>query len=678
MAPRSPRANQSSPPRFSLMDISPVVECGQYPAVGVYGEVIPFGVTAFREGHEPLNAEIHFTDPTGDVWGPFPMQSGDDPDRFEMLFQPHTEGTWSYTITAWANPWENWTRRACIKIPAGLDIDVELVEGAAILQSIATDTQLSLEQSEEINAAVVTLRDTSMPALVRLGAVVDSGILRITQQHPIRQSPTSSGPWPLLIERTRALVGAWYEFFPRSEGASLAAARSGTFASASKRLPHIAAMGFDVVYLPPIHPIGTIHRKGRNDSLTPEKSDPGSPWAIGSDQGGHDCIHPDLGNLSDFKEFVTSARAEGLEIALDLALQAAPDHPWVRAHPEWFTTRADGSIAYAENPPKKYQDIYPLNFDKDPEGLFAEVERIVRFWIDLGVDIFRVDNPHTKPLWVWQRLIHSINASHPGVIFLAEAFTRAPMMRALAEQGFQQSYTYFTWKTSKKDLEEYFRELAGPMSAYMRPNVFTNTPDILHEYLQSGIPAAFAIRATLAATLSPTFGIYSGFELYEHVSLFPGSEEYLDSEKFQYRPRDWDLAQKQGRTMAPYLTQLNFIRRNNAALQSLRSLRFHATDSPEIMAYSKQDHDNIVLVVCSLDPDHEQSTIVHWNMPLLGLEWDSEFSVHDELTMSNYRWDQHTFVRFNPSENVAHIARICSSTNSPVVFSQPKPSGPRA
>jgi starch synthase (maltosyl-transferring) len=668
MVARPFTVDQALHARFTLTDVSPMVECGSFPAAAVRGEVVPFGVTAFREGHDSLSVDIRFTDPTGRESGPFPMHTGHDPDRYEILFQPDTEGLWNFTLTAWGNPWDTWRTRAIIKVPAGLDTDLELTEGAQILQLIANQLLLTADQRSVITSAVTTVMNASLPASVRLAAATDASIMDIVHEHPLRQSPTESGPWPLLVERPRALIGAWYEFFPRSEGASLAPLRSGTFATAAQRLPEIAAMGFDVVYLPPIHPIGVVNRKGPNNTLIAGAQDPGSPWAIGSQDGGHDSIHPDLGTVSDFTKFIKAAQDEGLEIALDLALQAAPDHPWVMDHPEWFTTRADGSIAYAENPPKKYQDIYPLNFDNDPEGLYAEVERVVRYWIDLGVEIFRVDNPHTKPVWVWNRLIHSINATHPRVIFLAEAFTRAPMMRALAQQGFQQSYTYFTWKTTKHDLEEYFTELAGPMSAYMRPNVFTNTPDILHEYLQSGMPAAFAIRATLAATLSPTYGIYSGFELFEHVSLRPGSEEYLDSEKFEYRPRDWDLAHKQGRTLAPYLTELNQIRRNNSALSSLRSLRFHSTDSPDIIAYSKQDHSNIVLVVCTLDPYHEHSTTVHWNMPALGLEWDSEFSVRDELTHASWRWNPHTFVRLNPYENVAHIARISSPITTEFVY----------
>jgi starch synthase (maltosyl-transferring) len=412
------------------------------------------------------------------------------------------------------------------------------------------------------------------------------------------------------------------------------------------------------VYLPPVHPIGTTNRKGPNNTLTPGPDDPGCPWAIGSVAGGHDAVHPDLGTIADFDAFTARAADLGLEVALDLALQASPDHPWVREHPQWFTTRADGTIAYAENPPKKYQDVYPLNFDEDPEGLYAEVERVVRFWMSHRVRIFRVDNPHTKPLWVWDRLISSINATDPDVLFLAEAFTRPPMMRALAEVGFQQSYTYFTWRNSRSELQAYLDDLAGPFAAYMRPNLFANTPDILPEYLQHGGPGAFAIRAVLAATLSPTYGIYSGFELYEHVSLRPGSEEYLDSEKYQYRPRDWAGAAAAGLTLAPLLTLLNRIRGEHPALQDLRSLRFHDCDNPQVIAFSKRDGDDVILVACTLDPYREQEAMIRWEMPTLGLDWDDRFIAHDRLTEQTWTWSRETYVRLGGSGTVAHVVGV--------------------
>jgi starch synthase (maltosyl-transferring) len=458
------------------------------------------------------------------------------------------------------------------------------------------------------------------------------------------------------VDRRRALYGSWYEFFPRSEGAT--ATMSGTFAQAAERLPAIAAMGFDVVYLPPIHPIGEVNRKGANNTLTPAPDDPGSPWAIGSAAGGHDAVHPDLGTLDDFDAFVARTRAEGMEVALDLALQAAPDHPWATAGKPWFLLRADGSIAYAENPPKKYQDIYPMWFDGDPEGISREVLRILHFWMDRGVRIFRVDNPHTKAVRFWDRLLSDVRRTDPDVLFLAEAFTRPPMMRALAEVGFHQSYTYFTWRNEKWELEEYLRFLAHDASAYMRPNFFTNTPDILHAYLQQGGPAAFAIRATLAATMSPTYGIYSGFELYEHVALKPGSEEYLDTEKFSYRPRDYGAAEATGQSLAPYLTQLNTIRRDHPALQQLRDVTFHHVDDAQVICFSKRDGDDIIIVVCTLDPHNARETNVHLDMPALGLDWHESFRVRDLVTDTTYVWREHNFVRLDPFLHCAHIFHV--------------------
>jgi starch synthase (maltosyl-transferring) len=476
------------------------------------------------------------------------------------------------------------------------------------------------------------------------------------------------------VDRRRALFGSWYEFFPRSEGAVAerdtgpkVAPKSGNFRSAAKRLPAIAQMGFDIVYLPPIHPIGTQFRKGRNNTLTPEQYDPGSPWAIGSEDGGHDAIHPDLGTFEDFADFVARARDLGMEIALDLALQCSPDHPWVKEHPEWFNIRADGSIAYAENPPKKYQDIYPLNFDKDPEGIYAEVKRVVRLWMDHGVRIFRVDNPHTKPVNFWERLLADINATDPDVLFLAEAFTRPAMLQTLAKIGFHQSYTYFTWKNSKSDVEDYLGELAHETSHFLRPNLFVNTPDILHEYLQHGGVPAFKIRAVLGALMAPTWGVYSGYELAENVPVRPGSEEYLDSEKYQYKVRDWAAAEREGRSLAPFITQLNLLRRAHPALQELRNLRFHSVDQPDLICFSKRlpgAYDtatrrhgigDVVLAVVNLDPHNTHEATVRLDMPALGLDWQDQFVVNDELSGESYRWGQADYVRLDPHVNPAHI-----------------------
>ena len=470
----------------------------------------------------------------------------------------------------------------------------------------------------------------------------------------------STEKYPIRADRERALSGAWYEFFPRSEGAVKNAdgtITSGTFVSATKRLPAVAAMGFDVLYLPPIHPIGVAHRKGPNNSLTAGPNDPGVPWAIGNSDGGHDAINPELGTMKDFENFVAAAKKAGLEIALDLALQTSPDHPWVKSNPQWFNKRADGTIAYAENPPKKYQDIYPINFDDDYEGIRDEVLRIIRLWVSKGVKIFRVDNPHTKPVHFWQDLLDIVRRESPEVIFLAEAFTAPAMMHALGKAGFHQSYTYFTWRTSKSELTEYGREVAQQTSAFFRPNFWVNTPDINPFHLQSGNPAMFALRAVLASTLTPSWGMYAGYEIYEHRPFKEGGEEYLDSEKYEIKVRDWDGATKKGLTLAPFITQLNAIRKANPALHQLRNLVFHNTESEAIIAYSKREGKNLVLVVVNLDPSFAQGTIVHWDMNALGLE--GTFAVKDLLDGKSFDWSEHQFIQLDPTRPVGKVAHIC-------------------
>ena len=470
----------------------------------------------------------------------------------------------------------------------------------------------------------------------------------------------STEKYPIRADRERALVGAWYEFFPRSEGAVKNAdgtVTSGTFVSAAKRLPAVAAMGFDVLYLPPIHPIGVAHRKGPNNSLTAGPNDPGVPWAIGNSDGGHDAINPALGTMKDFENFAAAAKKAGLEIALDLALQTSPDHPWVKSNPQWFNKRADGTIAYAENPPKKYQDIYPINFDDDYEGIRDEVLRIIRLWVSKGVKIFRVDNPHTKPVHFWQDLLDIVRRESPDVIFLAEAFTAPAMMHALGKAGFHQSYTYFTWRTSKSELTEYGREVAQQTSAFFRPNFWVNTPDINPFHLQSGNPAMFALRAVLASTLTPSWGMYAGYEIYEHRPFKEGGEEYLDSEKYEIKVRDWDGTTKKGLTLAPFITQLNAIRKANPALQQLRNLVFHNTESEAIIAYSKREGKNLILVVVNLDPSFAQGTIVHWDMNALGLE--GTFAVKDLLDGKSFDWSEHQFIQLDPTRPVGKVAHIC-------------------
>src|ERR1700734_2998859 len=479
-------------------------------------------------------------------------------DRYGAEVTVTREGLWHFEVEAWGDPLARWHHDATIKVPLGQDVGLTLADGARLFEraaagiraprsSGAAGKRQAVAAQTVLEDLAVVLCDPSVPALDRLAAPGHEDITQILAAYPLRDLLTRSGRHPVVVHRERALYGSWYEFFPRSEGAVVDVGpgelpKSGTLRTAARRLDAIARMGFDVVYIPPVHPIGTTARKGPNNSLNAAPGDPGSPWAIGSPDGGHDAIHPDLGTLADWDAFVRRATDLGLEVALDLAIQTSPDHPWVSEHPEWFTKRADGSIAYAENPPKKYQDIYPVNFDEDPEGIYAEILRLVRHWMAHGVRIFRVDNPPPKPLPFWERLLREIGRTDPDVLFLAEAFTRPAMMHNLAIIGFHQSYTYFTWRNSAAELTEYLTELTGPAAAFMRPNFFVNTPDILHEYLQHGGPGAFRVRAGLAATLSPTWGVYSGFELGENAPIVPGTEEYLQSEKYQYRPRDWDPA----------------------------------------------------------------------------------------------------------------------------------------
>ena len=649
--------------RIPVLDVSPTVAGGSRPAKAVVDELVPVSALVFRDGQGAVAADVVLADERGREISRTRMSPhADGRDRFTGWIRPTQQGRASFTIEAWADPITTWRHRARIKIDAGVDVELELAEGAVLFER-AIDNAGRRPQVPALQAVVTALRDTTRPVAARLAQALASDVDAELREYSLRDLVSAYGPFPLLVERPRALVGAWYEFFPRSEGAVQrpdGSWQSGTFRTAAERLPAIADMGFDVVYLPPIHPIGRTHRKGPNNSLEAGPHDPGSPWAIGAAEGGHDAIHPDLGTPEDFAHFVQRAHDLGIEVALDLALQCSPDHPWVHTHPNWFTIRADGSIAYAENPPKKYQDIYPLDFDNDAEGLYREILRVVQLWISRGVRIFRVDNPHTKPVAFWERLIAQVNKAHPDVIFLAEAFTRPPMMRVLAEVGFQQSYTYFTWRNDRDGLTEYFRELSSAAAAAMRPNLFVNTPDILHEYLQYGGPAAFAIRATLAATLSPTWGMYAGFELYEHVPVRPGSEEYLDSEKYQYRPRDWAAADASGQTLSPYITRLNAIRRQHAALRGLRTLHFHPTSTDRLIAYSKRDGDDVVLVVVALDPHGVCEGTVTVDAAALGVTPETTLRVDDLLSGETFWWtaSAENFVRLDPRQACAHALHV--------------------
>ena len=653
--------------RIPVMDVMPVVDLGRLPAKATLGEPFPVTAAVFREGHDKLGAEVVLIGPDGGRRPPVRMRpDGDQPDRWIAWVTPDAEGAWTFEVHAWSDPLATWQHDAGLKIPAGVDVDLMFTEGRLLLERLLADLDPSESHARElVQGGLDAATDTSRPVEARLATLEAPDLTEVFHRHPLRELVTVEGPFPAYADRPRALYGSWYEFFPRSEGATrdprTGKVTTGTFQTAAKRLDAVAAMGFDVIYLPPIHPIGQVNRKGPNNTLTPGPDDTGSPWAIGSKDGGHDAIHPDLGTFDDFDAFVERAHDLGLEVALDLALQAAPDHPWAKSHPEWFTTRADGTIAYAENPPKKYQDIYPLNFDNDPAGIAAEVLRVVRHWMAHGVRVFRVDNPHTKPVAFWEWLLREIRSTDPDVLFLSEAFTRPAMMRGLGAVGFHQSYTYFTWRTAKGEIEDYLRELSRESDHLMRPNFFVNTPDILHAFLQYGGPAAFKIRAALAATSSPSWGVYAGFELFEHVAVRPGSEEYLDSEKYQIRIRDWDQAASW--SLAPYLTKLNEIRREHPALQHLRNLSLHGSDNDQIICWSKRHvtpdgREDLVIVVVSLDPHNVQESILHLDMPALGLDWHEMLNVRDILTDQTWQWGQHVYVRLDPAHEPAHILTV--------------------
>jgi len=661
--------------RIPVLAVAPVVDGGRFTAKAVVGEPVPVSATVFREGHDAVAATAVLVDPDGVPHARIRMALlAPGTDRYGACVVPDREGTWSFHVEGWSDVYGTWEHAATIKVPAGIDVELMLEEGARVLERTLQVPGVGEDDAAVLRDTVGLLRDSSADAQLRLAAATGPAVHSVLARHPLRDLLTVSPSYPLLVQRERALYSSWYEMFPRSEGARVDPETgrwvSGTFATAARRLPAIADMGFDIVYLPPIHPIGRVNRKGPNNTLTPGPDDPGSPWAIGSDEGGHDAIHPDLGTFDDFDDFVAQARSVGLEVALDLALQCAPDHPWAREHPEWFTTRADGSIAYAENPPKKYQDIYPMNFDNAPAGLYHEVLRVVKLWIGHGVTVFRVDNPHTKPVEFWEWLIAKVNAEHPEVIFLAEAFTRPAMMHTLATVGFQQSYTYFTWRNTAWELRAYLTELSGAAAASMRPNFWPNTPDILHEFLQYGGPAAFKLRAVLATTMSPSWGMYSGYELCEHVAVRAGSEEYLDSEKYQYRPRDWAAVAPGGpqahRSIAPYITELNRIRAEHPALHLLRNIKFHYPDDENFLCYSRRleglftpdGREDTLIVVVNLDPHAARETTVHLDMPALGMDWNDTFEVHDLLSGATYRWGEHDYVRLDPFVNPAHVLHV--------------------
>ncbi|MCX0276810.1 alpha-1,4-glucan--maltose-1-phosphate maltosyltransferase [Nocardia zapadnayensis] len=685
--------------RIPILDPQPLVEGGVFPAKAIVGETVPVAATVFREGHDIIGVNAVLRDDTGrEVHRALLFNTIEDVDRYSGFVVPRATGLHHIVIEGWGDDFATWKHRAEVKISAGTDVELMLAEGVELLDAYRKAPGRVARDRDILKEALGHLESSHGEPLERLQRALSPALLELMTRRPIRSLISRSAPLPLQVSRPLAGNAAWYEFFPRSEGAHYDPGSktwtSGTLRTAAESLPRVADMGFDVIYLPPIHPIGEVNRKGPNNTLTAGPDDPGSPWAVGSKAGGHDAIHPELGTVADFEHFVSRAHELGLEVALDLALQAAPDHPWATEHPEYFTTQLDGSIAYAENPPKKYQDIYPLNFDNDYKGLRKEILRIVRLWISRGVTIFRVDNPHTKPLRFWEWLIRKVNADHPHVVFLAEAFTRPAMMQSLAKAGFQQSYSYFTWRNTKEEIEEYLTELRDDTGAFLRPNFFVNTPDILTEYLQYGGPAAFRIRAALAATSSPLWGMYSGFELYEHVAR-PGAEEYIDNEKYEFKDRDFAGALAEGRSLAPYITRLNAIRRAHPALGELRNIAFHTSDDDAVLVFSKRTGDDVLIVVLNVDPHATRETMVHLDLdalrpfslfteappghttiapddvehpegkveyhppvPLPASRTSTEFEAHDLITEQTWTWGADNYVRLDPRDEPAHILEV--------------------
>ncbi|MDO5661687.1 MAG: alpha-1,4-glucan--maltose-1-phosphate maltosyltransferase [Brachybacterium sp.] len=658
--------------RIPIMSVEPVVDGGRYPASAVVGEAIAVRANAFREGHDAMGVQAVLLDPEGNEHARSALDcTNPGLDLWEGRLRPDAEGHWSFRVEAFDAPYATWAHTAEVKIPAGIDVDLVCAEGVQVLGRIldeAREGTRPVGDAPLAEAAIASLRDHALNPSARVAPALADDLRAMMRERPLRDGVTVSGPHPLIVHRERALYGSWYEIFPRSEGARFDAEQggwiSGTLRTAEESLERIARMGFDVAYLTPIHPIGTTFRKGRNNTLETRPGDPGSPYAIGSPDGGHDAIHPDLGTMEDFDHFVARAKELGLEVAMDIALQCSPDHPWVTEHPEWFTMRPDGTIAYAENPPKKYQDIYPLSFDTDYEGLYAAIRDMLEMWVDHGVTAFRVDNPHTKPVRFWEELLAEFDEKHPEVVFLAEAFTRPTMMHTLGKVGFHQSYTYYTWRHDPEEMQEYLEELAEA-APYMRPSFWPTTHDILTPFMSEGGRSAFALRAILAATLVPTWGIYAGYELVEDVPR-PGAQEQIDNEKYELKSRDFDRALAEGWSLEPLLTRLNAIRREHPALQRLADITFHTADDDQVIAFSKHldaadsptGSADTVIVVSLTRHDAGAWSRVHLDLAALGLPDGGTVEVQDLLTGERFTWDEHPFVILDPHDRPAHVVRV--------------------
>jgi len=641
-------------PSAVIENLQPLIDGGRFPVKRVVGEDLVVEADVFKDGHDVVAAALRWRLVGENRWHETSMRLIDN-DRWRGVCSFYEAGVYEYTVEAWTDTFRGWQDEFTKKFEAGVaPLTSEALEGAALLEAVAKRAQIAKDAKRlrELSERIRASDDA------QINEIAHSGELEVLMAtYPDRSGATQYAPAPrVIVDRIVARTAAWYEFFPRSaEGRGDGGS---TFRDCLPRVDDAKTMGFNVIYFPPIHPIGHTNRKGANNSLTSRPGDPGVPYAIGSELGGHKSVNPDLGTLDDFDWLIDQVRRRGMEIALDFAINCSPDHPYVKEHPEWFYKRPDGSIKYAENPPKKYEDIYPLNFRCEtwPE-LWSEMKSIILFWAKHGVRIFRVDNPHTKPVAFWEYLISGVRQTYPDVLFLSEAFTRPKMMKVLAKGGFTQSYTYFTWRNSKQELAEYFTELTQTkMREYFRGNLFTNTPDILPFVLQDGGRPAFMIRVLLAATLSSLYGIYSGYELCENEAL-PGREEYLDSEKYQFKERDWDAPGN----IKEWITRLNQIRKENRALQFYDNLRFHRSDNEAILFYSKMTpaRDNIVLVVVNLDPHQRQNCYVHVPIDQFGAMEGDAYQVHDLLSDARYIWHgRQNYVELDPEIQPAHIFRV--------------------
>jgi starch synthase (maltosyl-transferring) len=639
--------------RVVIENVKPEIDCGRFAAKRTVGESMTVEADIFADGHDALSARLLYRKEGISRWTEILLQPLPN-DRWRGAFDVTELGDYYYTVQAWVDRFESWRQALAKKADAGQDVALELAAGALIVEAAAQ--QASDEDQKSLKRFAAMLRENK-PAAIQSG--LDDQLAALMEQYPDRRwAVTYEKELRLNVERAKARFSTWYEIFPRS--CATTPGQHGTFRDCKERLPYIAEMGFDVLYLPPIHPIGQSYRKGKNNALSAADSDVGSPWAIGNKQGGHKAIHRQLGTLADFKDLITAAKQLDIEIALDIAFQCTPDHPYVTEHPEWFRKRADGSIQYAENPPKKYQDIYPLDFESERwEELWNELKSVILFWCEQGVRIFRVDNPHTKAFPFWEWVIGEVKRTHPDALFLAEAFTRPKVMYRLAKLGFSQSYTYFTWRNTQSEITQYFTELTQTeVSDFFRANLWPNTPDILTEYLQFGGRPAFMARLVLAATLGANYGIYGpAFELCENIPREPGGEEYLNSEKYEIK--HWDLQKSE--SLREFIARVNHIRRQNRALQSDRSLRFYPIDNPELIVFSKstEDLNNIIVVVVNLDPHHTQSGWLELPAEELGLDPKQPFQVHDLLTDARYLWHgTRNYVELNPQSAPAQIFRV--------------------